>query len=170
MRVLVLIFYLFSLKTFSQSIPEIVMADWEGLTRDGGVWISEDNTSGYDAWGMKFSWGLAKKSMNAVLYAIKGEQNVGTIWNFKVYYHPLEKEVIIDQWGGDGSFGHGNIKLLSNGRSESVSSFFNIDGSVFRLKHVQKISGDTKYSETFITNGEGNWQKSQSYVWKRIKR
>ncbi len=169
MKALTLFFCILTTNVFSQTIPEKVLSEWDLLIKDGGVWISEDNTSDYDAWGMKFSWGLGKKSMEASLYAIKDSQNIGTLWNFKVYYHPVEKEIVLEQWGSDGSYGRGDIQLFVDGSSENVSSFYNVDGSVFKLKHVQKIEGDIKYSNTFTINKDGEWQESQSYVWKRSK-
>lgn len=164
-----LVICLTSINALSQSIPSKVLSDWDNMTKDGGTWITEDNTGEYDAWGMQFSWGLGKKSVNATLYAIKNNQNIGTIWNFKVYYHPVEKEIILEQWGSDGSYGRGDIQLFPDGNSENVTSFYNMDGTIFKLKHIQRIEGDIKFSNTFTINEDGAWQENQSYVWKRVK-
>ncbi len=163
-----MLFTLLSFTTFSQTIPKEVLRDWESHIQDGGKWISNDHTGPYDAWGMTFSWGLARQCMNATLYAIQGGKSIGTIWEYKVYYHPLEKEIVIEQWGSDGSFGKGTIALQKSGITESISTFFNIDGGSFQMKHVQKMEGDTKYSETFILKEDQSWHKGQTYTWKRL--
>ncbi len=116
MKFLTVFFIGTTLHSFSQSIPEAILADWNNQLKNGGKWVSKDNTGDYDAWGMDFSWGLARKSLDASLYAIKNGKNVGTIWQFKVFYHPEKQQVIIDQWGTDGTFGHGIHSIAWQGK------------------------------------------------------
>jgi hypothetical protein len=150
-------------------IPEAVLTDWELLTRDGGMWQSTDNTGEYDAWGMTFEWGLGKKSVDASLYALKEGKNLGALWQFKIYYHPKDQVVIIEQWGSDGSFGTGTITLESDNRSVNVSTVHFPGSPPFSVKHEQKIEGDIKYSNVFVRGKDEEWVKDKTYEWKRIR-
>lgn len=148
-------------------IPKDVIEEWTMLTKDGGKWQSTNYVDQYDAWEMMFTWGLGKKSVNASLYAVKDGKNLGKLWDYKMFYHPESKEVILEQWGSDGGYGVGTLVLKGNGESENISAF-HFPGGSMKIKHVQRMEGDTKYSDVFIQDQNGQWQLDREYTWSRI--
>lgn len=155
---------------FSPSeIPEDVMEEWTNLTKDGGRWTSTDNGGQYDSWEMTFSWGLGKKSVDASLNAIKDRKNLGSLWKYKMFYHPGTNEVVLEQWSSDGSYGVGTLIVKGNGQSENTSTFYFLNDTQFKIKHEQNIEGDIKYSKVFIQDENGEWKKDRVYTWKRDK-
>jgi hypothetical protein len=163
----ILLFLSISMSGYGQ-IPTEVMNDWNQLTEQGGTWISEDNTGTYDAWGMKYTWGLGKKSVDGILYAIRDGEDIGTLWQYKIFYHPVEGKIVLEQWGSDGSYGEGTIVIRSASTSENVSTFYNPDGSIFRLKHVQELQSGVKTSQTFVSGENDDWVTDRLYTWRRV--
>lgn len=155
------------------SIPEPIMDDWISMTRDGGNWITESITDAQgkkienEQYGMKYTWGLGEKSVEATLYVVRDGKNAGTLFSFKFFYHPYEKKFLHHQYGSDGTLGIGETTILSDHTSENIASIYLPNGQVIKVKHVQETKGDLKYQKTFLLDKSNNWYQDRSYVWKR---
>ncbi|MCI0447795.1 hypothetical protein L0244_03170 [bacterium] len=159
----------------SEAIPAW-LENYMGLqVRGTGKWIAENphknNEKEPDAYGMEYSWGAGKKSIQFRLFAITNHKESATMWEYRVFWHPGEKKVLVYQWGSDGTLGYGEVKPvdISKGQFEVEQVFFDpTTGSSFKSRH-ESIETDTeRQTKSFVYN-DGIWKESGTYTWRLSK-
>lgn len=150
--------------------PPWVQHHWEILTREGGVWIADNlkyknSREPYDAYGMKWEWGFAKKSVEGSLYAIRDGKKLGTFWTYRSFWHPGEKVLVIHQFGSDGTLGVGRIRSLGDTKVEQEMQFFGPDDATYQMGHREEVRGGARHSQSFVIS-DGEWQLKRTYIWK----
>ncbi len=162
---------------FSQEkpfIPQYVMDEFESMTRDGGDWVTIEikDASGKpidnEKYGLQWQWGLGKKSVIGDLYVIRDGKRIGSVYQFRVFYHPLQKSLISYQFGSDGTLGVGETWITGASRSENIASFYSPEGN-FKVRHVQEVIDDVSHQESYQQNENGEWVLSRKYKWKLMK-
>jgi hypothetical protein len=151
--------------------PAWMQHEMESLTRDGGRWITDNAAyrgpdEPHDAYGLEWSWGIGRKTVRGRLFGLQGGRDVGTFWEFRMVWHPGRREVLLYQFGGDGTLGVGPMIALADGRTEAVQTFYAPDGTVARVRHLTRTDGDTHETSSFDEDGSG-WKPRRTYVWRR---
>ncbi len=162
-----LICFLSQAQTFP---PKEVMDDWEQLTKDGGSWVADNSAyksdnEPFESYGLTWTWGFAKKSVNGTLYGIRDGKKTGTFFEFKMFYHPKENKVIYYQFGTDGTVGEGEVKL-TGGQSEILTSFYSPGGGTYKQRHEEVVKNGERHSQDYTLTQAGTWEKGRTYIWK----
>lgn len=169
-----IIFCLFcsSIATTAQTndIPAWVIADWEKRAQGEGTWVADNSayqseTEPFEAYGLKWSWGLGQKSLTGRLYCIQDGRDVWTAWTFLEYWDPETKELKLIQNGSDGTVGKGTIWQEADGATRSLQTFVNPDGSSSVSGHQSAMVNGDSHVSSFEVKGE-TWTPRRSYIWK----
>ncbi len=155
----------------SAEVPAWMLREMEFLTRDGGRWITDNAAyrgpnEPYDAYGLEWTWGIGQKTVRGRLFGLQDGREVGTFWEFRMVWHPGRREVLLYQFGGDGTLGVGPLAALEDGRTESIQTFYSTDGAAVRVRHLASNMGDVHETMSFDDDGTG-WKPRRTYVWKR---
>jgi hypothetical protein len=156
--------------TTAKPVPQVVIATWEKLV---GNWVADNSTfkndvDTMDAYGIEWAWGLGKKSLVGRLYGLKGGKEVGTLWEFREFWHPGEGRLITTQHAGDGTYGVGPHDVKADGTSEMMQTFFDPGtGTKSIVGHRAKLEGDLHTTSSFNVDEKGVWTPRRTYVWRR---
>lgn len=154
----------------NQAIPDWYLRDIEDKTRDGGVWIADNSAyreedGGIDAFGIEWRAGIGGKSMVGRLFSLRDGQELATHWEFRMFWHPVDREAMAYQFGVDGTVGWG---VATPGPDESSSiieqTFASPDGTVTRVRHETRTEGDRDIGHSFNWV-DGEWQPRRTYTW-----
>lgn len=154
-------------------LPAWLLAEWELRTEGGGHWVADNSANKsadepYDAYGMEWTWGLGKKTLKGRLYAAQNGKDVGTLFEYRLAWHPGEKKVLLTQYGSDGTFAFGAVMPIGEKRTEALQRFYAPDGSTFQVGHRVEINGDEMRIQSFTVSDGGVWTARRSYLWKRV--
>ncbi|MCB0496187.1 MAG: hypothetical protein KDC79_08625 [Cyclobacteriaceae bacterium] len=153
-------------------IPDWLLKEWESRTQDSGLWIADNSkykseNEPYDAYGMKWEYGIGKKVVKGRLFVIKEGKDIGTLWEFLLFWDPAEKKAIIQQFGSDGTFGSGEISLESQHMSKSLQTFSSPAGIQFKTGHKSDYSNQEYIKTTsYSILEDGSWSENRVYYWK----
>ena len=153
--------------------PPWVEQDWAYWAGGSGRWIADNGAyrseaETFDAYGMEWTWGLGKKTLKGRLFAVKGGEEVGTIWELLSYWHPGEARLVVNQWGSDGTFGTGTQRRTGADATESEERFFSPEGGGFRFGHrTRRLPGEA-HVQSYDVSEDGTWSERRAYVWKRV--
>lgn len=166
----ILVFFLSHFASAQSLPPKEVQADWENLTQDGGNWVADNaayknDNEPFEAYGLTWTWGFAKKSINGTLYGIQDGKKAGTFYEFKMFYHPKKNRIMYYQFGTDGTVGEGEIKLTGT-HSEVLTTFFMPGGGTYKQRHEEDIKKGERHSSDFNLKSDGTWEKGRTYIWK----
>jgi hypothetical protein len=152
-------------------IPQWLEKNMSQAMQGSGKWIADNSRykseqEPYDAYGIQYSWGLGKKSLNSRLYGITNGTEAGTFWEYRLFWHPGEKKAFLHQFGGDGTFGSGELKPLGeSGKFELIQTFFSPDGSTWQTKH-ESIETEKERQTISFSYQDGAWKENRTYVWR----
>lgn len=150
-------------------IPEWVLSHWEEMTQGTGVWITDNweykyEQEPYDAYGLKWEYGLGNKHLKGRLYCIKEDQDVGAMWQFTEYWDPMTAKLRVIQVGGDGTVGTGDLQLTEEGKIKEKQHFVSPGGGAFVSGHEAWVEDNQHHTQSFNIVDE-MWEKRRYYVW-----
>lgn len=145
-------------KWFQESINEMV-GEWK---TSNAKYHGENDP--YEAFGMRWEHGIDGKSMKGELYGFYRGKETGPFWEFRTYWHPADRKVYALQFGYDGVFGEGE---MLPGKIDQT--FFNPNGTFFRVGHASQTTEDTHVTTSFDINDKGERTARRSYTWTRVK-
>lgn len=153
--------------------PDTVLPSWAHtkLQEQVGRWVvaapAEEANDSYDGYGMEWEWGLGEKTLVGRLFARKGDRDLRTMWEYRIFWHAGEQALMMYQWGNDGSLGTGIIESRDGGGSRADQTFWNPDGSTFRIGHEDWVENDRRHTNSFTIDEAGDWKPLRGYVWER---
>ena len=111
---LLILFCLTNLDGKAQEIPNWLIQEWSYLTTGTGIWETDNSeykkeSEPFEKYRLVWTYGLGKKSIEGKLYGIKEGENIETFWKFRTFWHPVEKKAFTEQFGGDGTYGIGEL-------------------------------------------------------------
>ena len=135
-----------------------------------GTWIaSNEEYKGeqepYDSYGMEWKLGTGGNSMTGTLYGIIDGKNTVPFWEFRTFWHPVDKKVYAYQFGYGGAVGMG--EMLPH-RVDQV--FYNPDGTVSRSGHKSEDKDGKHIASSFNIDADGKWTPRRSYTWTKEKK
>jgi hypothetical protein len=141
------------------------------LTQGSGRWMVgnepfRSENEPWDHYGMEWSWGLGRLSVKGRLYAIKDGKEVGTLWEYRLFWHPGDRKATVEQFGADGSFGSGYLTPAENGATSLDQTVHSPDGTSFRVGHHARFDGGVRLIQSLRWIG-GKWEKQRDYAWRR---
>ncbi len=153
------------------ALPGWVTADWQYWTQGSGRWIADNSAykapnEPFDAYGTEWKLGLGKKSLKGRLFAVRDGKEVGTIWEFHSYWHPAEKRVVLLQFGSDGTFATGTMRVTGEKMTESLERFFDPAGKSTQLGHRAELHPGEARMQSYDVSEDGTWTQRRYYVWK----
>lgn len=154
-------------------LPDWVRAEWELRTQDGGNWVADNSANlgenePYEAYGQVWSWGLGKKTLKGRLYAIQKGKEVGTLFEYRLMWHPGEKKLMVTQYGSDGTFAIGTVMPVGEGMTEVLQRFYHPDGRTHQVGHRVQIKGGEMHIQAYDVSEGGVWTQRRRYLWKRV--
>ena len=161
--------FLFQLKVTAQKIPDWFLKDMESLI---GTWLTSNEkykseNEPYDSYGVEWKWGIGKTSMTGRLFGIKDNKEIGDFWQYRQYWDAEKNEGVLIQFGYNGTKGEGPIKLLSDGKTESIQSFSSPGAKTWGLKHISFIEDNVHTTISYNKNEKGEWQLNRTYKWEK---
>jgi hypothetical protein len=143
------------------------------LVADGDAWLADNaryrsEQEPWDAYGLKWSWGLGNQSIRGRLYGLRDGQEEATFWEFRVFWHPGQQEVIMLQVGSGGAVGMGPMMASPDSGTFAVQTFWTMSGDSSRVRHESVTNAETHTTRSFDGTGDG-WVPRRSYVWRRVR-
>ncbi len=135
---------------------------------DNSAYTSASETD--DAYGIDWTWGIGKRSVRGRLFGLANGEETGTYWEMHTVWHPGANEARAYQFGGDGTFAEGTLRLLDEaagiaGGIEILQTFTSPDGSTREVRHVSHpLAGGGNRGASFDKDGDG-WKPRRSYDW-----
>lgn len=156
------------------TMPKWLTDHFEFLTSGTGRWIADNSKfkserEPFDEYGIEWTWGLGKKTLKGRLFALRDKKELGTFWDYRIYWHPQQRKVIAQQFNGGGIFGEGEMKLTeSDGKAviELEQTFFGPDGTSWKQLH-KNIDGKDDFQGESFNFINGKWNADRVYIWKR---
>ncbi|MGE0178354.1 MAG: hypothetical protein AB7O91_00865 [Sphingomonas sp.] len=158
----------------ANTLPEWWLAHVDFISRDGGTWRAPNPAGANDpnvpdAFGMEWRMANDRHVLIGRLYTIEGDRET-EMWNFREFYHPGERRVIIEQWGGPGVYGRGETTAPAANRGQVEMTLWLPDGRDWREGHRNEENGDEYVTAAFDIGADGQWTPSGRYVWTRVRR
>lgn len=143
------------------------------MSRDGGIWITpnpagENDPNAPDAFGME--WRVVNEGHGLVgrLYGVEAGQETDEFWTFREFWHPGERRVSLQQWGGPGVYGAGETTSPAPDRGEVDQTFWLADGRSWREGHRTHETGDIYITEVYDISAEDVWTLRSANTWRRV--
>ncbi len=145
-------------KTSPTGIPDWVQNHFGFMTKDSGRWITDNSkfkseSEPFDQYAVEFTWGIGKQSIKGRLLALKDTKEVGMFWEYLALWHPAEKRVVFQQFGGTGVFGTGEMRAVESaeGKFENHTelTFYARDGTSWKDLHILTEGKDEYTAESF---------------------
>lgn len=156
----------------ASTIPQWLLEDIKTMTSNGGRWTAPAQRSEqmpFDAFGMIWTASADGTSMTGRLFGISDGQESPDFWQFRQFWHPGEKRAILEQWGGNGMYGVGEIISLGDGRTMVEQQFWLPDGRTYKVGHFASVPNDSeRVTEQYdVLRDTGAWKLDHSLTWKR---
>jgi hypothetical protein len=155
--------------TGAAGMPDWAREHMAGMVAGTGRWIasnadyvSEQETD--DAYGLEWSWGLGQQAVHGRLFGLRDGVETGTYWEMHTYWHPAERRLVAEQFGGNGAFGTGTLVPAGDGNVEIDQVFYAPDGSSSRTLHRSTHTA-TEQSGGSFDYVDGEWQARRHYTW-----
>jgi hypothetical protein len=152
-------------------IPGWLVAHMTAMTAAGGTWITDNaryrsDDEPAEAYGITWQWGPGRQSMVGRLFGRAGGRDLGTYWEFRVYWHPSRRVAVIAQYGAGGAIGEGPMREVGPNATESDQTFWGPDGAESRVRHELTLDGDEHTTRSYDWK-DGRWEPRRTYVWRR---
>lgn len=155
----------------AQPLPGKLFNHWELMTKESGIWIADNSAfqseqEPYDAYGLQWKWGIGQQNIQGELFGlIKGEKQ-GVFWQFRQYWHPGKQKAYVVQYGSDGSYGVGEFKILENGETELLQTFYSPNGNTWQTGH-KSTTNERVHTSVSYRIENSNWIENRTYRWEK---
>lgn len=145
------------------------------LAPDTSIWVADNSEyqndkEPFETYVMEWRWGLGRHSAQGRLYGLVDGKDAGTFWEFRVFWHPEKQNAIVQQFGGDGTFGTGTIEPDGENRDRLEQVFHSPNGVMMHVGHKTVHHEDSNEGTSFDILPDGTWQKRRMYTWHRKPR
>ena len=159
----------------ASSIPKWLQDHMIYMTSGTGRWVADNSkyrseNESYEQYVTEWKWGVGKNSVSGRLFSYRNGEETPNFWEYKLFWHPKEEKAILQQFGGNGIYGVGEMSTLSTAvqteRSVEIN-FYGPDGSSW--KDLHKIYEKKDEHETISFDfKQGIWVERRSYTWKKV--
>lgn len=154
-------------------LPHWVQADWEYRTEGSGRWMTDNSANKsenepFDAYVLEWKWGLGKRTIKGRLIAMQEGKEVGTLFEYRLAWHPVDKVLTLSQYGSDGTLAIGTVKEIGDMKTEALQRFYLPDGTTFLFGHRVEMKDGVMLIQSFKVSEAHAWTLNRSYIWKRV--
>ncbi len=153
----------------AQEIPDWLKDHMEYMVQGSGTWIADNSAyisdeETVEEYATEWEYGLGNQSIKGRLYAITGGKEVGTFWEFRTFWNPVEQKAYAYQFSGFGAVGMGEM-TFKNGEVIIEQVFYYSNGASQKTGHKSK--GFPTYQEitSYTITKDGEWKKDRYYKW-----
>ncbi|MCX2682073.1 DUF6265 family protein [Galbibacter sp. EGI 63066] len=138
-----------------------------------GIWVA-DNTpffsdkEPYKKYVIEWKYALGNTSIVGRLYGITENGKEYDFWQFRQYWDNENQKTMLNQFGYGNIMGRGEIKSIESNRTESIQTFSQPDGTIWKEKHITLFL-ENKHSTTSFSFIDNKWQEKQTYDWYKQK-
>jgi hypothetical protein len=157
----------------SAAAPAWFRANLAFTMEGGGRWVTDNaayrsDQEPSDAYGQEWTWGLGQQSITGRLFGLRDGEEVGTFWEFRLFWHPGERRAVLQQFGADGTLLLGTVEPTGEHTHRSEQERFAPDGSRGAVGHESVNAEDgTHVTRSFDIAADGTWTPRRSYTWHR---
>lgn len=142
----------------------------EEMRRTEGRWIADNSAhmsddEPYDAYGLEWRSATGGHTLTGRLFAIQDGEELGTLWEYRMFWHPERESLWLIQFGTDGTFGEGAIERTGPASTELAQTFHSPDGTTWRSGHRDTKGEDRKVIRSFSIEADGAWKLQREYTW-----
>ncbi len=159
-----LLFYSFS----TAQLPDWLSNHFEYMTQGSGLWVTDNSEYKSDQepaeqYATEWKMSLGNQSITGRLFGIIDGKEIGTFWEFRTFWNPVEKKAYAYQFSGSGVVGMG--EMWHEGDSlKTRQTFYYPNGGLQENGHIQKdLSG--AHETTSFSISEDVWTKNRFYSW-----
>ncbi len=145
------------------------------MQRMVGTWLADNSAyqstdEPIDAYGMEWQWGIGEQSLTGRLYGLRDGAEIGTFWEFRQFWHPGENQLLLYQFGANGTVGWGPLRQTAEKENEMIQTFVGPDGHSSQVGHRTVFtSADEHVGSSFTVDADGTWTENRSYTWRRVQ-
>lgn len=140
------------------------------LTAGSGRWVTDNSDyrteqEPFDAYATEWVSSFDGTTMRGRLFGFKDGKETADFWEFRVYWHPQQKQAVIEQFGWGGTLGTGSM-WQEGTTTKSDQIFYTVDGGANRTGHVSTFpDAGTQVTASFNIDGE-TWTPRREYTWR----
>lgn len=144
------------------------------MTEGGGVWRTPNPAAASDPAqpdAFQMEWRVVNDGRGLIgrLYGIEAGRETTEFWTFREFFHPGERRIILQQWGGPGVYGFGETSHIGADRFQLDQTFWLPDGRSWREGHRTEERGDVYVTDVFDIGADGQWTPHNSNTWTRVR-
>ncbi len=142
----------------------------EEIRATEGRWIADNSEyknegEPYDAYGLEWRPAPGGHGLTGRLFAIQDEKDLGTLWEYRMFWHPERRALWLFQFGTDGTFGEGRIARSGPKSIELSQTFHSPAGSKWQSGHRETREHNQRSTESFAIEPDGSWKRLRAYIW-----
>jgi hypothetical protein len=155
-------------------LPDWLRQEMSLRAAGSGRWIADNRPhmsadEPADAYGIEWRWGVDQTSLAGRLFGLRDGKEIGEYWQYRVSWNPRTGQAALQQWGGRGAYGAGELRPAGPGRTDCVQVFHAPGAADWAVRHLSEFSKTpeaTEVTRSFDWDGSG-WAQRRTYVWKR---
>lgn len=152
--------------------PAWFTAHLEYLTAGDGVWVADNaayqsKDEPADQYEVTYVWGAGKRTASGTMRAITDGKRSRVIWDYRVFWDPGQKKVMLQQHGFWGSYGIGETRHIDAKTLRTEQTFYEPDGGKSRAAHDWILKGPRRHETRSFGLEKGEWKPGRSYLWER---
>ena len=153
----------------AQEMPEWFKDHMEYIVQGSGTWIADNSAYMNDQektehYATEWEYGLGNQSIKGRLYGLINGEEVGTYWEFRTFWNPVEQKAYAYQFSGFGAVGMGEM-TYENGVTIIDQMFYYPNGTTQGSGHKSKDFSGYQEITSFTITKEGVWEKNRFYKW-----
>lgn len=149
--------------------PAWFLEEINTLSAGTGRWVADNSgykseDEPYDSYVTEWVAGFAGSTLRGRLFGIADGVESGDFWEFRLFWHPAQRRVVMQQFGGGGTFGTGTMWRVDD-RNKMKQTFFGVDGSSRLVGHISYFrDARAQVTDSFDIDGDV-WTPRRSYTW-----
>lgn len=160
----------------SSLMPKWLQEHMTYITQGTGRWITDNSKykgekEQSDEYGTEWEWGVRRRSIKGRLFGLKDKKEVATFWEYRLFWHPKEHRAILQQFGGNGVFGIGEMRYVKTDKHSEIMTemtFYSPNGKSWKDLHRVTGTKDKHQTSSFFYK-DGSWREKRNYTWIRSR-
>lgn len=144
------------------------------LAAGDGTWLADNSgfksdDEPYESYEVVYAWGAGRQTASGAMRAYRNGKRTGVIWEYRVFWDPSTRRVVLQQWGFGGAYGVGETRQVDERTLRTEQVFHGPDGSGSRGAHDWIMDGPLQHTTRSFDFENGAWKPTRTYVWKRAE-
>lgn len=155
-----------------EAAPQWYLDEIATLTAGSGRWVADNaryksDEEPFDAYVTEWRSSFGGTTMTGRLFGMQDGEETASFWEFRQYWHPERREVVVEQFGHGGSAGIGTA-WHDGQATKSQQTFYSPARPPSKTGHSSWFPDQqTHVTESFDINGD-TWKPRRVYTWKLV--